>query len=107
MNFDTSELRIAKQAIELILTRKRIVEKYFSDRPEGFTSVLNEIGNLTHTDSGIDGYTKSQLVNAITKPWAVLFFLSHRPDDDNVVEKLADYIERNTYSIPAWYDFNE
>jgi hypothetical protein len=103
MNFSNAECRVAERAIELIFSRKKVQELYSSNRPEGFTSVLVELNRLKHEDAGMDSYTKSQLVNAITKPWAVLFFLSHTADEIDVVEKLADYIERNTYSIPAWY----
>lgn len=103
MNFSNEECHVAEEAIKLIFNRKRIVERYASNRPEGFTSVLIELSRLKHEDIDIDGYTKSQLINAITRPWAAIFFLSHMANEPDVVEKLASYIEKNTYLIPAWY----
>ena len=97
MIFSDTEANITARAVEIVISRARPVGLGLG------TSVLCELHNLTHKNKKLTGFTINQLINAITKPLATIFFLSNSVNDAGCCEKLAEFIEANTSSLAIWY----
>lgn len=98
MILSNTEADITARAVEIVISRARPVGLGTS-----VTSVLCELNNLTHKNKKLTSFTINQLINAITKPLATIFFLSNSVNDAGCCEKLAEFIEANTSSLSIWY----
>ena len=107
MRLSPHECRTTKLAIELILNRKRVITPFRPSEDTGIQSLFVELPNLEHDNKDLSGFIKNQIINAITKPLAYIFFLSHRATDKNAVEELASYIENNTHEMSIWYEVGD
>lgn len=101
MTLSNIESRIVEQAVELLAKEKtEDSDSIFSGAP----SVLRQISKINHENEKLTGYLRVQIINAITKPLAFMFFMSHSYLDPNVVRELADYLDAHAgKELSLWY----
>ena len=81
-------------AVNLIIKRKREVELSV-DINLGASAIVTAKSLVT--EFKLSQFRYMQVVKAIAKPNAILFFLSHDSNEENCVENLATFIENNSF----------
>jgi len=107
MRLSNLEARTVKMAMEILAKKPKYDDGQESSLLSGAPSILRQIGDINHKNSELTGYLRNQVINAITKPLAYMFFLSHNAMEEGVVEKLADYLDSHAgKDLSIWYEGN-
>ena len=90
--------RIARNAYDLIIKRKREAS-IAPDISIGPCAIVTAFNNFKENNTEISGYQFIQVMRAIVIPNAKLFFLSHKVTEKDIVDKLATFIEDNSFNV--------